>query len=71
MDSRVLEDNFITLQKYMEASLGKEGGNGYKEPHIGKKKARNGGNNVDNITCDAQVYDLAVSKLGLQAKETS
>ena len=40
MNSLVLEENFFTLQRYMEASLSKEGDKDYKEPLMSEKKLR-------------------------------
>lgn len=56
---RKIDDNFITLQKCLEASMKDSGGNRYKQPHMNKKRRRNAGEVINNVVCDRSIYNLA------------
>ena len=58
-EPRNIDSNLITLQKCMECSLMRHGGNRYKQPHVGKIKHRNSGDPIENIVCDSVIYNLA------------
>ncbi len=50
-EPRDINSIFISLQKCMECSLLKHGGNRYKQPHFGKIKRRNNEYPIENIVC--------------------
>ena len=54
-----LNDTFLSLQKCMEASLFKNGGNQYKQPHLAKSRRRRTGENIKSVACSIVAFNLA------------
>lgn len=62
-EPRKIDDNFVTLQKVLECSMLKHGGNNYALPHLHKRRRRNQGQAITNIQCDSAIYNLASNLL--------
>jgi len=58
-----IENNFITLQKYMQSSMRVSGGNNYKLPHMKKEMRKRERNPITKVVCDEAIHNLALTTL--------
>jgi len=59
LNNENLNNIFLTLQKCMEATMTKKGGNNYKLPHVGKTRLRNSEMLPEAFQCSQEAIDIA------------
>ena len=65
LDEKTLNNIFLTLQKCMEATMVKQGGNNYKLPHISKTPLENAGSLPEALKCSQEAIDIANHALNM------
>lgn len=58
---RKLNDNFLTVMKFIECTMLKSGNNNYKQPHMKKIHFRNIGLPIIEVICDTFGYNLSTN----------